>query len=132
MSGVCRTTVLTLREVTFEVFKWQEGFWQIMKEVFDAKYKVFWSILGILTRVACKSSSSARQISYKLVCLCPPQFSLAVAPIRYTQKTELSHQEKTHGELSLSQCLRFLGYLPQLDFSFESRQHLISDATVSD
>ncbi|CAK9015529.1 unnamed protein product [Durusdinium trenchii] len=22
------------------VFKWQEGFWQIMKEVFDAKYKV--------------------------------------------------------------------------------------------
>lgn len=28
-----------------EVFKWQEGFWQIMKEVFDADYKA-WKTLA--------------------------------------------------------------------------------------
>lgn len=32
------------------VFKWQEGFWQIMKEVFDAHYKERYATAGLLSR----------------------------------------------------------------------------------
>lgn len=32
------------------VFKWQEGFWQIMKEVFDAKYKADFLQAGLLEK----------------------------------------------------------------------------------
>jgi len=32
------------------VFKWQEGFWQIMKEVFDEYYKVPFAKMGLLKR----------------------------------------------------------------------------------
>jgi isocitrate dehydrogenase len=32
------------------VFKWQEGFWEIMKDVFDAEYKTKFEEAGLLKR----------------------------------------------------------------------------------